>query len=73
MTRAARLPLLLALLAACSSGPGQPTVLMRFDRADGSFSAPFPSEDLRRGEPLFAERFFPRAHEDRLAGRGRCL
>ena len=59
MTRPLLAPLLLALLTGCSSGASAPTVLMRFDRADGFFTAPFPSEDLRHADDTIAIEGFP--------------
>ncbi len=53
--RLERTALLLGLLAmACRSGGAIPgtTVRMSFDRADGFYTAPFPSNDLRRGDAI---------------------
>ncbi|MBI5482305.1 MAG: hypothetical protein HY906_25850, partial [Deltaproteobacteria bacterium] len=65
--------LLLPLLAGCSSGAATPTVLMRFDRADGFFTAPFPSEDLRRADGTIAIEGFPNPDQADLVAQATAL
>jgi hypothetical protein len=65
--------LVLALVTSCSSGGGAPTVLMRFDRAAGFFTAPFPSDDLRRADGTIAIAGFPNPDEATIVAQATSL